>query len=266
MKTVAYYSKIRLQIEKAIFDSKEEIKIAVAWLNSKELLTALTDRASKGVKIQLILSDDKLNADTSFKKFIGCGGQVSVLNSNKNSRFLHEKFSIFDSSYLILGSYNWTNGAEYSNHESIIKTDDQSLINQYNIRFKFLLNEATRELDFAATGTPGAFEKESEFTENEIALEEEILHAMETVKDFDVKISKHTVLSLIENYGAIGACRKVLEKGNEDNQIPKGFYKLAEAKMLNWTFEYIMLKDKYKMLFDEDIKRKAKERLDKFSK
>jgi len=55
---------------------------------------------------------------------------------NRETSYMHNKFAIVDSTWLIQGSMNWTHQATYGNWESVIITDLQSLIIPFSIGFE----------------------------------------------------------------------------------------------------------------------------------
>lgn len=261
----AFFHQIQKQIESRIFDSKVSINVAVAWFTNKELLSHLVEKSNSGVSVKILISNDVINRRLDFSKAEKAGVELSIMEGD---RFLHEKFALFDGKKLICGSYNWTNGAEYCNHESIIESENDTLINQYKIRFKKLWEIAERfKFEKLINQTSEGFLKvEEELRELEKELEDEILATLEELKKLNVPISKTIVLDMIQRYGAIGACKKVLEKGNDDPVIPSGFIKLVEANRMDQSFEYIMTREKYRRLFPDKMLQLAEERLKKFSR
>ena len=135
--TQAHFKEIRNKIIEQIGSSKEEILICVAWFTSKEILGKLIDKAESGCKIKIIISDHIENKRLSFKEIQNKSGIINILSTN-SGRFLHDKFAVFDKSKVIFGSYNWTNSAEFFNHENVIISDDETLVKQFLGWFKFL--------------------------------------------------------------------------------------------------------------------------------
>lgn len=258
------YRNIQSKISDRISESKETIQVAVAWFTNKELLSYLTEKAVNGVKVQILISDDVINKRLNFTKFNDAGGELQI---SAGERFLHEKFGVFDGKKVITGTYNWTYGAEYRNHESIVISDYEKLVQGYSIRFKNLWNLAQQfNVDSLIKKASGGFEEqEDQFKKLEKELEDQILKTLDELTSLKVPIDRTIVLDMIHAYGAIGTCRKVLEKGNDDSKIPSGFKKLAEAKRINQSFEYFMTREKYRVLFPEKILTLAEERLKKFS-
>jgi hypothetical protein len=255
---------IQSKLSDHIASAKFSIQIGVAWFTNKELLSYLTEKVISGVKVQVLISDDIINNRLSFEKFIYAGGQLIV---SSGSRFLHEKFALFDEKILIMGSYNWTYGAEYNNYESVIISDNELLIKSYTIRFRNLWSEVANSQNLFKSHHSAGFEKqEEEYKKLENELEAEILVTLAELIKLKVPIDRTIVLDMIYAYGAIGTCRKVLEKGNDDSKIPSGFLKLAMADRINQSFEYMMTREKYRVLFSDKILELAEERLKKFSR
>lgn len=260
-----FFNNIQSKIADQIASSNSKIQVAVAWFTNKELLSYLTEKVKLNISVQILISDDVINKRLSFDEFVREGGELLILSGDK---FLHEKFSIFDSKKVIVGSYNWTYGAEYKNHESIIASDHENLIKSYSIRFRKLweMAENAKIITLQSHHSNGFIQQEEELKLLERELDDEVLETLKEVKRLKIPIRSELVLDMIERYGVIGACRKVLEKGNDDANIPSGFFKLAEANRLDQTFEYLMTKPKYRVLFPDKILELAEERLKKFSR
>ncbi|MDP4226886.1 MAG: phospholipase D-like domain-containing protein [Bacteroidota bacterium] len=133
----ATFENMRKQITELVSDSKKLIQISVAWFTSQDLLGQLVEKVEQGCKVEIIISDHVENNRLSFEKFIKTGGQIFILPTN-SGKFIHEKFTIFDNEKVISGSYNWTNSAEYYNHELLVISDDKTMIKQFDIHFKNL--------------------------------------------------------------------------------------------------------------------------------
>lgn len=103
--TRATFSKIQKTLEELISSSKDCIKISVAWFTNRELLGLLSDKAKSGLNIEIIISDDINNKRLLSKDFVENGGHLMIYKTN-SGRFLHDKFAIFDSKTVVVGSYN----------------------------------------------------------------------------------------------------------------------------------------------------------------
>lgn len=258
--TTASFKGIRKKIQNNIDQSKETVFISVAWLTSKDLLGQLTDKAESGCKVEIVISDHFENQRLSFDKFIEKGGSVYILET-KSGKFLHDKFAIFDNCKLIAGSYNWTNSAEYYNHEFVIQSEESQLIKQFNIRFENLKKIVVGydKLKLSINSSLTAETKEEEFLILENELEAEFFEGIRLANELGAKINVTNITGYIHNYGAIGGATRLIKTGTE--RLQPGLLKLWEINRLDISFENIILKEKYRVLFDEDTLEKAKKRL-----
>lgn len=261
---LAYYKNIRGKIIEQISAAKNEIKICVAWFTSKEILGKLIDKLDTGCKVEIIISDHYENKRLDYRHFINNGGVIKVLSSS-SGRFLHDKFALFDNNKLITGSYNWTNSAEFCNHEYIVISDNDTLLKQFTARFKFLINivenydvEKLKNIVVFDSGS-----KEEEFEKLEKELFNELIMSIDASLDAGAKINKSTILDLLYRYGAIGTAKRLVEEGAKNLQ--SGFIKMFEINRLDLTFENIILKKKYRVLFDERTLSNAREKLEKLN-
>lgn len=236
--------------------------MSVAWFTSKDLLGKLIDKLESGCRVEVITSDHYENQILSFTQYIAKGGQVHILPT-VTGRFLHDKFAVFDNARLVAGSYNWTNSAEYYNHEFVIQSDDLQLAKQFGIRFENL-KRIVAEYDkqkLIRGDCLTAETKEDEFLRLENELHYELLQSIDLSIRAGANISKDIILSQIYRYGAIGAANRLIKEGTE--KLHSGLVKLYEVNRLDLTIEHIILKDKYRVLFSPDILKKAQQRLEK---
>ncbi|HOS84501.1 MAG TPA: phospholipase D-like domain-containing protein [Bacteroidales bacterium] len=265
METIASFNKIFEQLQNEITASKSCILIAVAWFTNKDLLGLLVDKVKVGVQVKIIVSDDIVNKRLNFNEFVKIGGDYQIIQSYQD-KFMHNKFAIFDNKKVITGSYNWTYSAEYNNLESVIISRDENLIKQFNIRFKQLFEKSVppNKLTTKLLIDSGADKSEKEFVELENELKEDLLKAWEESGKIDKKLQNKFIIDFIENYGAIGACKRLMSTGLE--RIQNGFIKMWELNRIDLTFESIIVKNKYKNLLDDKTITLATERLKKFQK
>jgi len=260
--TQAYFKEIRSKIIELISSSKEEIIICVAWFTSKEILGKLIDKAESGCKIKIIISDHFENKRLSFTDFQNRNGSIKILSSN-TGKFLHDKFAIFDKKKVIIGSYNWTNSAEFYNHEYVVVSDDDLMIKQFSARFK-ILEKIVENYEIQKLENITAIDsesKEEEFEKLERELFNELIESIDLSIKEGAKINKSTILDMLYRYGAIGTARRLVRDGAD--KIQSGLIKMFEIDRLDLTFENIILKEKYNVLFNDETKKKASEKLEK---
>jgi hypothetical protein len=179
---------------------------------------------------------------------------------------LHDKFAIFDNVKLIAGSYNWTNSAEFYNHEFVIQSDDNQLLKQFKIRFdnlKKIVVEYDKSKLLSHDNLTAETQEES-FIKLENELEEEFINTIRQANDLGAKINATNVINYIHNYGAIGGASRLIKVGTD--KLHSGLLKLWEINKLDISFESIILKDKYRILFDKDILENAQKRLNELTR
>ena len=138
----AYFSQIGPTITQFIENSTSEICIAVAWFTHRKLFNAILNALDRKVKVAIILIDDIINRGPNgldFATYISKGGLIRFMNTRK--LLMHNKFCIFDSKYMITGSYNWTYSAEMRNAENIIATDDAIVCTAFLVQYVNLWRE-----------------------------------------------------------------------------------------------------------------------------
>ncbi len=260
----ATFENIRQQITELISDSKESIQISVAWFTSQDLLGQLIEKVERGCIVEIIISDHFENKRLSFEKLTKLGGQVFILPT-KSGKFLHDKFAIFDNRKVISGSYNWTNSAEFYNHELLVISDDEIMLKQFGIHFKNL-KKIVSDYDKKYLTDKGEFNAESretEFIKLEKELEEEFIKTIKESNKLGAKINSANVLNYLDRYGAIGGASRLINAGTD--RLQSGLKKLFEIGRLDISFENIVLQDKYRILFDKTVIENADKRLKKLN-
>lgn len=138
MQTEALFSNIADRISTELSQAESSIYIAVAWLTNRDLFNILVDKAKSGVTVQLLLSNDEINQNSSLDfSRLKIGNSVAYLVGDGKSDLMHNKFCVIDRRVVITGSYNWSYKAEKNNHENIVITsDDFELADQFIAQFK----------------------------------------------------------------------------------------------------------------------------------
>jgi hypothetical protein len=262
--TSATFFNIRQQITKEIQSAKRTIQVAVAWFTSQELLDSLCLSLENGCNVELLISDHPENARLSFKRFARLGGKISIISSF-SSRFLHDKFAVFDSSILLAGSYNWTNSAEYYNHEYIIASRETLLVKQFLTRFSLLEKFAVAyNLNLMqSSNSLCADTREEEFLLLEQELKKRFLATVEIANANGAGVRQKLVAGYFEAHGAVNGAARLISTGTQ--LMHSGLVKLFEIGRLDLSFESIIQEENFKRLFDRQTLEKAAERLELFN-
>lgn len=126
-----HFTSIRKKIIETLDTAEFEIKIAVAWFTDTSILSELLKHSERGIKISIIINDDKINNKDLFKDLYYNSVDIRV-----SKKMMHNKFCIIDNKTLINGSYNWTNNA-VSNEENIqISCNNENLGYDYSNQFE----------------------------------------------------------------------------------------------------------------------------------
>jgi Leucine-rich repeat (LRR) protein len=132
MQTEAIFENIAENIHQEIILAENSIYIAVAWFTNKYLFDALLDRANRGIMVNLIISNDNINENSSIEY-----ERLNIKNSkvykigNGDSELMHHKFCVVDEKLVITGSYNWSYKANNNIENIVIHKDNIRLANQF---------------------------------------------------------------------------------------------------------------------------------------
>ncbi|HMQ47405.1 MAG TPA: phospholipase D-like domain-containing protein [Saprospiraceae bacterium] len=129
----SHFENIREQLASELKRARHTIFAAVAWLTDEYLLDILTNKASEGVSIQLIISGSHYNEKSRFRSLTDAGGEVYTVGGGDviNDRFMHNKFCVIDYKKVVTGSFNWTKNAS-TNEENIVVINDERIAYQYS--------------------------------------------------------------------------------------------------------------------------------------
>lgn len=122
METQAYFEDIQHYLLKELHKARTSILVAVAWFTDKELYDVLCLKASGGVKVEVLLTNDSINKGgygLNFDLLKSKNGSVKFIGNSKNiASLMHNKFCVIDSETILTGSYNWSKQAQ-KNYENI---------------------------------------------------------------------------------------------------------------------------------------------------
>ena len=222
MQTEAIFENIAERILTEIQKANNSIYIAVAWFTNKSIFEQLIKKAKNGCQIQIIISNDLINENSSidFNKLEKHNGKVYKIG-NGDTELMHNKFCIIDFNTVITGSYNWSYKAENNFENIVINSNDTSLAEQFvtefnQIKKKYYPNE-TIQNEFPIE----IIIKRLEIIKNFILLEDidDISIAVEKLKRYQFNEDVKTIISSISNKEFAKAITTIQEFINSYQQI-----------------------------------------------
>ena len=112
------------KIVELIANSKDTIKISMYNFSYKKFAKELVETSKKGVKIQVILDEKKVEEDDEIYKYLK-KNDIKIIISKKK---LHTKIAIFDNKIALIGSLNWTKESFEENYESLLMSNNKEII------------------------------------------------------------------------------------------------------------------------------------------
>jgi len=117
---------VRDQILKLLDEAENNVMVAVAWFTDRPLFKKLLEIQTKGVKVELIITDHQFNHQ--------CSNEYSLIEENNgffgevgdDEKLMHMKFCVIDMSTVISGSANWSNRAFTVNNEEVTIVQNHS--------------------------------------------------------------------------------------------------------------------------------------------
>ena len=129
----------RDELVDSITSASKHIKACVFTISDNQVADALISKHQMGCTVQIISDNDKVyDLGSDLLKLKEAGIPVKVDDTRHH---MHHKFALIDGEKLINGSYNWTRSADEYNHENLIITYDEFLIEAFEKEFKRLWEE-----------------------------------------------------------------------------------------------------------------------------
>lgn len=113
--------------------AKTSVDICVFTISDDIIRDAILEAHERGLRVRIITDNDKafdMGSDVDYLQDKGI-----PLRTDHTKVHMHHKFALFDSKFLITGSYNWTRSAASSNYENIVVLEDASLIRSFKNEF-----------------------------------------------------------------------------------------------------------------------------------
>jgi hypothetical protein len=223
MQTEAVFENIAERIEQEISSAQKSIFIAVAWFTNKNIFNKLVQKAKNGCSVSLIISNDKINLNSSieFDELITDKSKVYKIG-NGETELMHNKFCVIDYSTVITGSYNWSYKAENNFENIIVTNDDISLAEQFiaefnNIRKKYYPDSNNDENVFPLN----KIIKRLEILKNYILLEDVGELNKETTKlnEFDFNSDIQEIINNVRDEEFVSAINKIQNFINQNQQL-----------------------------------------------
>lgn len=127
-------SKKTKNIVDCIRNAEKSIDICMYTISSEPIAEAIIYAHARNIKIRIVISNCVLMNSKEISAFQKLGINIKF-QSSKNV-FMHNKFALVDSKWLIHGSMNWTRQATFLNWENFLITNKQSLVTQFSKGFE----------------------------------------------------------------------------------------------------------------------------------
>lgn len=143
------FDEIKDAIVQGIRNAKYTIWIAVAWFTNKDIFQELLVKKKQGINIRIITSDEKSNKHIIQELEDNFEVTKVPLKGAYLSNRLHDKFCIIDFEFIMHGSYNWSEAAQY-NDETLATALDKDFVKKFADEFMrlYLENSDRDEFDW----------------------------------------------------------------------------------------------------------------------
>lgn len=130
--------KIKETLITTLNSSQKSIDIAAFVFTSGDIAEALLMAKKRGVKIRIILDSKQENSSHPVSNFLKEEDFDLQFVKGNIGGFMHNTFVVCDNSYVITGSYNWTDHSDKFNYENIVLIDDKDIIQQFLNEFNLM--------------------------------------------------------------------------------------------------------------------------------
>lgn len=141
MKSEAWFSphdECAHRICRMIGSATRQIDICVFTITDDRVSEAIQEAHRRSVSVRIISDDDKsFDPGSDIDRLSRAGIPVRI---DRSQYHMHHKFALFDSKYVLTGSYNWTRSASEKNEENFIITSDPALLFRFESEFEKLWN------------------------------------------------------------------------------------------------------------------------------
>lgn len=112
----------------------KSIDICVFAVSNKILATVICESQSRGIKVRLIINNCILMHSIEIKRIKSSG--IPIQYQDDEVKYMHHKFCLVDSTYLINGSMNWTYQAVFENWENVLITNQPNITSEFSKCFE----------------------------------------------------------------------------------------------------------------------------------
>jgi mitochondrial cardiolipin hydrolase len=139
VRTQAHFSPgpaCREAITSQLRQAKKSADICVFTITDDRITDEILAALRRGVALRLITDNEKeFDGGSDISRLRDAGVPTVV---DRTVAHMHHKFAIFDGTWLLNGSYNWTRSASEYNEENLIVTNDPTVLRQFVAQFQAL--------------------------------------------------------------------------------------------------------------------------------
>lgn len=121
--------------------ARKSIDVAVYDINLDQLVHELL-KAARALPVRVVVDRRQAKGEKSLVRTLIKGG--IEIRYGRQRGIMHNKFIIVDRTMVETGSFNYTNGAAFTNHENQVYLSSPQVVTRFNKRFGELWNEGFR--------------------------------------------------------------------------------------------------------------------------
>jgi cardiolipin hydrolase len=126
----------RNTITQHLREARRNADLCVFTLSDDRITREVLAAHRRGVAFRFITDNTKeFDAGSDIAMLRSAGVPIAV---DRTDAHMHHKFAIFDGTWLLNGSYNWTRSACEHNEENLVASNDPALVGQFQRAFEQL--------------------------------------------------------------------------------------------------------------------------------
>lgn len=149
MQTQAHFENITSYVLQELDNAMYSIRIAVPVLADPDIYEALCRKAQENVRVELILSSNRINTKSGLDYDVirNHGASVVFVGSNRDKVQISNKYCVIDGEIVVTGSYSWSQPDQQKEESITIIREASDFASLFIAEFRDMLRRWERKAD-----------------------------------------------------------------------------------------------------------------------
>jgi cardiolipin hydrolase len=118
--------------------AQSSVDLALYSLTLDEIADKIIETKNRGVYVRLIIDKVQEAVKGADDEKLEAAGIPVLRRAGMKGALMHHKFAIIDSTYILTGSYNWTQNGSFKNSENLLVINSTSTVREFKVEFETL--------------------------------------------------------------------------------------------------------------------------------